>query len=122
MNAALWTVQILLAGMFLMASIMKFVMPRQKLASMIKWPADFSDRQVKGIGVLELAAAVGLILPELTGILPIFTPLAAVGLILLMLGAMKTHLRRGEPVMIMVNMVILILAAFVAWGRFTLLS
>jgi hypothetical protein len=66
---------------------------------------------------LEVLGAIGLIVPLLTGILPWLTPLAAIGLVLTMLGAMATHLRRGENQMLAVNLVLL-LAAFVAYGRF----
>jgi hypothetical protein len=61
---------------------------------------------------------IGLVAPMLTGILPWLTPIAAGGLVLTMLGAMATHLRRGENQMIVVNLALLLLAAFVAYGRF----
>jgi hypothetical protein len=81
---------------------------------------DFSPNTVRLIGGLELLAAIGLILSALTGILPILTPLAAVGLVLTMIGAMLTHLRRHEPAAMVFNLVLLALAAFVAYGRFVL--
>ena len=78
----------------------------------------FPQNIVKTIGSLELLAAIGLILPALTKILPILTPLAATGLVLTMIGASLTHFRRKEYPMIGVNLVLLALAAFVAYGRF----
>ena len=119
MNTALWIVQILLALAFGMAGFMKITQPKEKLAGQMKWVEDFAPNTVKGIGALEALAAIGLILPMLTGILPILTPLAAVGLILTMIGAMLTHLRRKETPMVAINAVLLILAACVAYGRFT---
>jgi uncharacterized membrane protein len=111
-------VQGLLAAGFLVAGAMKFSQPKQKLVEMMGWPADFSENTVKGIGVAELLAAIGLILPAATGIATWLTPLAAVGLALLMIGAMATHYRRKEPQMIVTNVVIFALALLVAWGRF----
>ena len=70
------------------------------------------------IGVGEILAAIGLILPALTGILPWLTPLAAVGLIILMISAVVFHIQRKEPLNIVLNMVLLALAVFIAYGRF----
>jgi uncharacterized membrane protein YphA (DoxX/SURF4 family) len=119
MDIALWIVQVLLALMFGMAGFMKLTQPREKLISTnLKWVEDFPQNIVKTIGSLELLAAVGLILPALTKILPFLTPLAATGLVLTMIGASLTHFRRKEYPMIGVNLVLLALAAFVAYGRF----
>jgi hypothetical protein len=73
------------------------------------------------IGILEVLGAVGLILPALTDILPILTPLVAVGLTLTMVGAAITHFRRGEYPNITMNLVLMALALFIAYGRFVLL-
>jgi uncharacterized membrane protein YphA (DoxX/SURF4 family) len=118
MNVAVWIVQILLALAFGAAGFMKITQPREKLYARMKFVEDFSDNTVRGIGTLEVLGAIGLILPFLTGILPILTPLAAVGLILTMIGAIITHIRRGESPKIVTNVVLLALAAFVAYGRF----
>lgn len=119
MNVVLWIVQILLALAFAGAGFMKVSQPREKLATNMGWVEDFSGNTVKFIGVMELLGALGLILPAATGILPWLTPLAAVGLILIMIGALITHGRRGELAMaIPVNGILLLLSAFVAWGRF----
>jgi uncharacterized membrane protein YphA (DoxX/SURF4 family) len=119
MNVVLWIVAGLLALAFLAAGGMKLTQPKEKLAaSGLGWTEDFSPGAVKGIGALEVLAAVGLILPPLLKIVPVLAPLAAVGLILLMIGAGITHARRGESPMIAINVVLLILAALVAWGRF----
>jgi hypothetical protein len=79
---------------------------------------DFSPGTIKAIGVAEVLAAIGLILPGITGIAPILVPLAASGLVLLMIGAIITHVRRKELPMVIGNVVLLILAAIEAWGRF----
>jgi len=118
MNIALWIVQALLALAFGMAGLMKLTQPKEKLAAQMAWVEDFAPNIVKLIGTLELLGAIGLILPLLTGILPWLTPVAAVGLVLTMLGAMATHIRRHENQMLVVNGVLLLLAAFVAYGRF----
>ena len=118
MNIALWIVQVVLALGFLVAGSTKLTQPREKLAQQMDWVSGFSDSAVRTIGGLEVLAAIGLIVPAVTGILPWLTPLAAVGLVLLMLGAAATHWRRREVPMIGVNVVLLILAAFVAYGRF----
>ena len=118
MNIALWVVQALLALAFGMAGTMKLTQPREKLTTQMGWVEDFAPTTVKLIGALELLAALGLILPLLTGILPWLTPLAAIGLVLTMLGAMATHLRRGENQMLVANGVLLLLAALVTYGRF----
>ena len=118
MNIALWIVQGLLAIAFLMAGFMKISRPKDQLAGMMAWVEDFSQTQIRLIGVAEILGAAGLTLPMITGILPILTPIAAVGFVVLMLGATATHLRRGESQMMMMNIVLGLMAAFVAYGRF----
>ena len=118
MNTALWIMQALLAAAFLMAGMMKATQPNEKLAEKMAWVDDFSANTVKLIGVAEILAAVGLILPPLLGIAPILTPLAATGLALTMVGAAVTHVRRKETQEMMINVVLGVLAAVVAWGRF----
>ncbi|MGC3953690.1 MAG: DoxX family protein [Propionicimonas sp.] len=118
MNIFLWIVAGLLALVFLAAGAMKLSQPREKLAASMGWVDGVSAPLVKAIGGLEVLGALGLILPAATGIAPILTPLAAVGLAVVMVGAIATHLRRKEYSAIGINVVLLILAAVVAWGRF----
>ena len=118
MNIALWIVQALLALLFAMAGLMKLTQPKEKLAAQMAWVGDFAPTTVKLIGAVEVLGAIGLILPLITGIAPWLTSVAAAGLVLTMLGAMATHLRRREQPMLFVNGVLLLLAAFVAYGRF----
>src|SRR3712207_8853739 len=118
MNVVLWVLAGLLAAVFLLAGLAKITQPREKLATNMGWVEDFSPGTVKLIGVLEVLAAVGLILPAVLDIVPVLVPLAALGLIALMIGAALTHARRKETPLIGVNVVLLLLAAVVAWGRF----
>lgn len=118
MNIALWIVQALLAVVFSMAGAMKLAQPKEKMAERMAFVEDLTEGQLRAIGVLEILGAIGLILPALAGILPWLTPLAAVGLVLTMIGAMVVHVRRNEYSNLVVNLVLLALAAFVAYGRF----
>ncbi|MBO3732069.1 DoxX family protein [Glycomyces niveus] len=118
MNVFLWILQGLLAAAFLAAGVMKATQPKAKLAPNMPWVDDFPLGTVKLVGVSQIAAAFGLVLPALTGIAVILTPLAAVGLGVIMVLAGAYHLRKGEYRSIGVNAVFLALAAVVAWGRF----
>jgi uncharacterized membrane protein YphA (DoxX/SURF4 family) len=120
MNIVLWVVQILLALAFAMAGFMKVSQPIDKLETRMGWVKDVGPRGVRLIGSLELLGAIGLILPAVTGIWPWLTPVAAAGLALTMVGAMITHGRRGEYSGIGANVVLLVLALFVVYGRFVL--
>jgi uncharacterized membrane protein YphA (DoxX/SURF4 family) len=121
MNLTLSIIAGLLAAVFLAAGVMKLTQPKEKLAaSGMGWTEDFSPAAVKAIGTLEVLAAIGLILPALLDIVPVLVPLAAVGLLLLMIGAIIIHARRKESKMIVVNLVLLALAAVVVVGRFGL--
>jgi len=121
MSIALWVVQVLVAVAFLGAGATKLSQPKEKLLENMAWVEDFSQPTVRIIGALEILGAIGVVVPALTGILPWLTPLAALGLVLLMLGAALTHLRRTEYGYIIMNAVLLVLAAFVVWGRFFVL-
>jgi uncharacterized membrane protein YphA (DoxX/SURF4 family) len=121
MNVALWIVAGLLAAMFLMAGMMKVAQPYEKLKEGMAWVEDFSPGIVKEIGMVEMLAAIGLVVPPLVDVAPILSPIAATGLALTMVGAVVTHVRRGgEGRMIMTNLVLLVLLVFVAVGRFAI--
>jgi uncharacterized membrane protein YphA (DoxX/SURF4 family) len=117
-NIVLWVIAGLLALAFGAAGAMKLIQPKEKLSANMGWVDDFSPGAVKAIGALELLAAIGLILPAALDIAPMLVPLAAIGLVAIMIGAAITHVRRSEQQMIGINAVLLILAAVVAWGRF----
>lgn len=116
MNITLWIVQALLALVFFAAGIVKMVRSKEQLAGRMKWVEDFSPNSIRFIGIAEFLGAWGLILPAATGILPWLTPLAAAGLALTMVGAVITHVRRGEYSSLVMPIVLLILATFVTVG------
>lgn len=118
MNVFTWVVQIVLAAVFLGAALLKITQPKEKLRPNLPWVDDFSDSTVKLIGAVEVVAAIGLILPAWTGIAPVLTPLAATGLAVIMVLATVVHTRRKEYQGVVVNIVLLALAVFVAWSRF----
>jgi uncharacterized membrane protein YphA (DoxX/SURF4 family) len=117
MEIVVWVLQILLALAFLGAGVMKLARPRPALVSSgMGWADDYSDGGVKGIGALEVLGAVGLVLPAALGIVPILTPIAALGLALVMAAAVVVHLRRKEQ--IVAPLVLGVLALVVAVLRF----
>jgi uncharacterized membrane protein YphA (DoxX/SURF4 family) len=120
MNTAVWIAQALLAVAMIAAGGMKLAQSKQQLVASgsMDWTEDFPEPQIKGIGTLEVLAAIGLILPALLDIAPVLVGVAAVGVVLLMLGAATTHLRRGEKQMVPVNLVIAAIAVFIAVMRF----
>jgi hypothetical protein len=118
LNILLWVGQITLAGMFGMAGIAKATRPIAELAPQIPWAADMPEALVRFIGTAELLGALGLVLPALTRIRPVLTPLAAAGLVTIMALASVFHATRGEPGGIVVNVLLGGVAAFVAWGRY----
>src|SRR4051812_30782802 len=105
MNAALWVIQILLAVAYAFAGVLKLTQGR-KLEPKMAWVEDFSDPTVRFIGAVELLGAIGLVLPAATGIAPWLTPLAATGLVVVQVLAVVTHLRRKEPQVLPVNLVL----------------
>ena len=120
MNLALWIVAGLLAGVALVGGISTTFIPRARLARAAggEWTANGRDTFGKTPGVLELRAAVALILPAVVDVAPVLVPVTAVCWVLLMVGAIITHGRLGQFKLVMVNLIYLALAAFAAWGRF----
>jgi hypothetical protein len=116
MNLALWIVQGLLALVMLLAGGFKVVTPRGKLSEKFHWAKTWTDRNVKLLGLAEVLGAVGLVAPGVTGILTVLTPLAALCLAILMVGATKTHADLKEPVVPPV--ILSALCLFVAVGRY----
>ena len=116
MSYALWIVQGLLALLFLFAGGMKLVLPLDKLAGPIALPGLF----LRFIGVAEVLGAIGLILPGLLRIKPGLTPLAAAGLVIIMIGATGLTVASGDVAMALIPLVVGLLAAFVAYGRWRL--
>ena len=116
MTYALWVVQVLLALLFVFAGGMKLVMPLDQLAGPVTLPGPF----LRFIGVAELLGGLGLILPAALRIRPGLTPLAAAGLVVIMIGATVITLVSGEFLAALMPLVIGLLAAFVAYGRWRL--
>jgi len=117
-NIAVWTVSGLLAAMYLSAGLMKTLRPKPALRAILPWVEDSSPRTVKLIGTFELLGALGLVLPWLTGITPVLTPIAATGLATIQALAIRVHIRRGEQSVLPFNAALLLTAAFVAAVRF----
>lgn len=121
MNIALWIVAGVLAVAYLASGAGKLILPREKIAGFgasARWVEDFSPGSVKAIGALELLGAVGLILPAAFDVAPVLVPLAALGLAMIMTGAVITRIRRQEFTFMVADLAYLVLAGFVAWGRF----
>ena len=119
MNLTLWIAAGLLAVVALAGGISKTFVPKEKLdAHPESWTGGASASFVKTLGVLELLAAVGLILPAVVDIAPVMVPVTAAFWVLLMIGAIVTHRRLGQTKLMMLTSVYLALAGFVAWGRF----
>ncbi|MCL5996174.1 MAG: DoxX family protein [Chloroflexi bacterium] len=119
MNVVLWVLQVLVGLAFVAAGVNHGFRIDQIKAQM-KWVNALPRGLVTFIGICELLGGIGLILPALTGVLPWLTPLAAAGLALIMLLAAGFHLTRREYPAIVFNLVLMILAAFVAYGRFVI--
>ena len=116
MNRALWIVQGLLAALFLFAGVMKLVLPLDQMTGPIPLPGAF----LRFIGVVEVLGAVGLILPSLLRVRPGLTPLAAGGLVIIMIGAVWITVAGGDVAPAMIPLLVGVLAAFVAYGRWRL--
>src|SRR5437899_12861497 len=113
MNVALWIVQGLLTALFLFAGGAKLVLPLDQITGPVALPGWF----LRFLGVAEVLGALGLILPGLLRIRPGLTPLAAAGLVIIMIGATVITLVGGMVAVALMNLVVALLAAFVAYGR-----
>jgi DoxX-like family len=116
MNRALWIVQGLLAALFLFAGGAKLVMPLDQMTGPVALPGWF----LRFLGVAEVLGALGLVLPGLLRIRPGLTPLAAAGLVIIMIGATVVSSVGGMVAVALMNVVVALLAAFVAYGRWRL--
>ena len=113
MNVLLWIIQILLAALFLFAGVLKLVLPLDKLTGPVAVPGLF----LRFIGLCETLGGLGLILPGLLRIRTGLTPLAAAGLVIIMVGATVLNLRTGDLVTTTLTIVVGLLAALVAYAR-----
>jgi len=116
-NAVLWLLQIVLALAFLALGLLMVTRSRERLLRVAGWVEDFPEWVVTTIGVLELLGAAGLVLPGVFGVAGVLVPLAALGLVVLLIGAIATHLLRGEQDEVTAPVALLIAAAVVVAGR-----
>ena len=116
MNVALWVVQGLLAALFLFAGGAKLVLPLDQMAGPVALPG----WSLRFLGVAEVLGALGLVLPGLLRIRPGLTPLAAAGLVIIMIGATVVTLAGGMVAVALMNVVVALFAAFVGYGRWRL--
>ena len=118
MNLTLWIIAGVLAAAFTASGLMKLLLPKEKLiASGFGWAETLSPTVIRRIGGAEVLAAKGLILPAVLHVVPLLVPLAAVGLVLVMSGAAIVHARLKDALTVAVDVVLLALAATLAWGR-----
>lgn len=118
MNIALWISQGILAAMFLLSGTLKLGQSKERMIETGQTGVVFFPLPViRTVAALELVAVAGLLLPGLTGVAPLLTPAAAIGLGVVMAGAAASHSRLKEPRAVATNLVLLALCVFVAWGR-----
>jgi hypothetical protein len=115
MEPAYWIIATLLAVFFLYAGGKKVVQSQEQLRPMMGWVDRIPMPLVRTIGVLEVLGAAGLILPPLTGVAPGLAVAAAVGLVVIQVGAIALHLSRGEARLIGLNIGLLVTAAVTVW-------
>jgi uncharacterized membrane protein YphA (DoxX/SURF4 family) len=119
MNIALWILQVVLGIYFLSVGVNHFIVP-PGLPEPMSWMYVLPTGLHYFSGTAEILASLGLILPGLTKIQTRLTPLAGAGLVLVMVGAMVWHVQRGEVMNILLNLILAVLAAVVAYGRWRL--
>jgi putative oxidoreductase len=120
MNIVLWVIQAITALAFLAAGGFKSTQPIDTLAKSMSWVKSFPTAFVRFIAICEVLGGIGLIVPELTHILPWLTIVAAAGLVIIMIGAVVYHIVRKEYANIAPSLVLLILSAIILYGRWIL--
>lgn len=115
MRTAYWIVAVLLAVLYLYSGALKMTRSKDQLRPMMGWVDAMPLRFVRTIGVLEVLGALGLILPPLTGVARGLAFAAAIGFVLVQIGALSLHLSRGEVKVIGLNIGLLALAAVAVW-------
>ena len=116
MNILLWVLQIVFGLYFIAIGVMHFIVP-EGLPAMMSWMYDLSPWLHWFSGTAEILGGLGLILPGIFRIQTRLVPMAAIGLALVMVGAVIYHLTRGEYQNIFLNLVNAAILAFIAWGR-----
>lgn len=119
MNVALWIGHFALVMIFTVSGILKSTQSRERMIATGQTSAKIVPLPFMRLaGGSELVAVVGLVLPWVTGIARVLTPVAAAGLALVMVLAAGVHTRLREPGTVAVNLAIMAVAVFVSWGRF----
>ena len=119
MNTILWVLQIFLAVTFVYSGIMKSTQQREKLIHIGQTGvAGLSYPLIRFIGIIEILGALGIILPQALGVLPVLTPVTAVGFAVMMIPAANIHAKRKEFLSFSFNLFLLLISAFVAMQRF----
>jgi|SRR5882724_776758 len=116
MNIVLWIIQVLLALLFLFAGVTKLILPIEEMTKQMPMPGLF----LRFLGVAEVLGALGLILPGLFRIKTWLTPLAAAGLMIIVIGATVITLMMGGGATAAIPLVTTLLCALVAYGRWRL--
>jgi hypothetical protein len=117
-HITLWVAQVVLAAGLMFGAVMKLFQPVSELSAMWPWTGEVPVAAVKATGIIDLLGTIGLIVPMLLRIKSVLTPVAALGVVTLMICASVFHIARGEASEIGVNLFFAGIAAFVAWGRF----
>lgn len=118
-NIVIWGFQILLALWFTTPAYMKLTTPTEKMIEAKQLPPDGNPVPVRILGFLELLGIIGIILPRLTGIAPILTPITAVCFAVVMLGAFAVHFNKQDYKILPLIIIAFILSVVVAWFRFS---
>jgi len=117
-HIVLWIFQIILGIMFLLGGAAKAFQPLEELTKQLAWAEEVSIYKIRLAGISEILGALGLVLPSIFRKVPILTPLAALGLALIMVLAAEIHLYRREFFEAGINAIIFCIMLFIAWGRF----
>lgn len=115
MLIAYWIITALLAIVYVYSGGKKVAQSKDQLRPMMGWVDTMPTPALRAIGAVEILGAVGLIVPPLTGIAPWLAIAAAIGLVVVQIGAIALHLRRGEARQIGFNVALLVMAAVTVW-------
>ena len=120
LNAGLWAAQVLVAVTFVGGGLWKLVTPISQVAETFPWAGEVSSGVLYVSAVFDILGGLGVLLPSVTRIKPRLTVLAALGCVALQGSAIVFHVARGEGADTGVNVAFLALAAFIAWGRWSM--
>jgi DoxX-like family len=115
-RASVWLAQLLIAVPFAGIAVMKLTTPLAELGQRVPWALEY-PRMVRMMGAIDLLGAIGILAPALLRIMPRLTVWAAIGCAMLMVAAIVFHIARGEAWATPINVVYLLLAIHVWWGR-----